>query len=187
MASNSSRFLVWIEIVSLFLIVVGALNWGLVGLFNFDLVKWLAKVLKTPSVAPIIYVIIGLAALLHVVSRDYYLNFLGETVFPCGSMVNRIPDGADTEVEVVVEPGANVVFWAAESGDKDLNNPWIAYQQYANAGVTKANEYGIAVLKVRHPATYKVGVLKHTLPAHIHYRICKQPGMLGRVETVKIA
>lgn len=182
----SSRFLIWIELVTLFLIVVGALNWGLVGLFNFDLVKWLAKALKTPSLATVIYVVVGLSALLHVVSRDYYLRFLGKSAFPCGSMVHRIPDGADTEVQVVVEPGVNIVFWAAESGDENLDNPWIAYQQFANAGVTKADEHGIATLRVRHPSTYKVGMLHRRVPAHVHYRVCKHPGMLGRVETIKI-
>lgn len=183
---TSKKFLMWVDIITLFFIVIGALNWGLVGAFNFDLVKWLAKALRAPSFATIVYIVVGLSALLHIISRDYYLTFLGKTVFPCGSMLERVPEGADIEAQVVVEPNVNVVFWAAESGDKGLDNPWIAYQEYANAGVTKSDAAGVAILRVRSPSTYKVGMLRRQLPAHIHYRVCKHPGMLGRVETLKV-
>jgi uncharacterized membrane protein YuzA (DUF378 family) len=48
------------------LIVVGGLNWGLVGLFKFDLVAWICGGLdfgETNAASRIIYVIVGLAAL----------------------------------------------------------------------------------------------------------------------------
>lgn len=184
---SHKRFLVWIEMLSLLLIVVGALNWGLIGVFGFNLVQWLAKTVGWKGLETLVYVLVGLSALLHIVSRDYYLTFLGECAFPCGSLTPRVPEGADTEVEVLVEPNVNVIYWAAESGGRDLKNPWIAYQQLANAGVAKSDSNGFAVLKVRSPATYKVGALfKRTLAAHIHYRVCKYPGWLGRVETVKV-
>lgn len=184
---GNKRFLIWIEFMSLILIIVGALNWGLVGLLNFNLVQWLAKVVRWNGLERVLYILVGLAALLHVVSRDYYLTFLGESVFPCGSLVERTPSGADTEVEVLVEPNVNVIYWAAESGDKDMKNPWIAYNDYANAGVSRSDAHGFARLKVRSPTTYKVGALfKRTLPAHVHYRVCKYPGWVGRVETIKV-
>lgn len=41
------------------LVLVGALNWGLVGMFNFDLV---AAILPNPDMARIAYSIVGLAA-----------------------------------------------------------------------------------------------------------------------------
>ncbi|HTY43688.1 MAG TPA: DUF378 domain-containing protein [Patescibacteria group bacterium] len=41
------------------LVVIGGLNWGLVGLFNFDVVQ----ALGVPMLATIIYVLVGLAAL----------------------------------------------------------------------------------------------------------------------------
>jgi len=56
----------WIAIV---LVIIGGLNWGLVGLFNFDLVDavlgavtWLAK---------LVYILVGLAAvyLIYYVSK----------------------------------------------------------------------------------------------------------------------
>ena len=46
--------------IALILIIVGALNWGLVGLFSFDLVAWITG--SAASVfARIIYVLIALA------------------------------------------------------------------------------------------------------------------------------
>jgi uncharacterized membrane protein YuzA (DUF378 family) len=46
--------------IALALIIVGALNWGLVGLFSFDLVAWICGGAAT-LVARMIYVVIALA------------------------------------------------------------------------------------------------------------------------------
>ena len=46
--------------IALLLIIVGALNWGLVGLFSFDLVAWITGG-ATSILARIIYTIIALA------------------------------------------------------------------------------------------------------------------------------
>ena len=48
--------------IALALIIVGALNWGLVGLFSFDLVAWLAGGPAT-LLARIIYVVVALAGI----------------------------------------------------------------------------------------------------------------------------
>ena len=56
----------WIAIV---LVVIGALNWGLVGLFQFDLVQ--AIIGGVPIVANIIYILVGVAGLwlIYLVTR----------------------------------------------------------------------------------------------------------------------
>ena len=48
--------------IALILTLVGALNWGLVGLFSFDLVAWICGG-ATAIVARIIYTIIALAGI----------------------------------------------------------------------------------------------------------------------------
>ncbi len=53
------------------LTLIGALNWGLVGLFKFDLVALIAGGLKfgeTNVISRIIYVIVGLAAIVAVLT-----------------------------------------------------------------------------------------------------------------------
>ena len=51
--------------IALALIIVGALNWGLVGLFSFDLVAWMTGG-ATSILARIIYTIIALAGIFSV-------------------------------------------------------------------------------------------------------------------------
>lgn len=55
----------WVQAVSLILVVVGALNWGLVGLFEFDLVAELVgeEFGETNAVSRIVYILVGLAGL----------------------------------------------------------------------------------------------------------------------------
>ena len=48
--------------IALFLLLVGGLNWGLVGLFGFDLVAWVCGG-SNSVVSRIIYVVVALAAL----------------------------------------------------------------------------------------------------------------------------
>ena len=50
-----------IDRIALLLVIVGALNWGSIGLFSFDLVAWLCGG-QTSLVARIIYTLVGLAA-----------------------------------------------------------------------------------------------------------------------------
>jgi len=50
--------------VALVLVIVGGLNWALVGLFNFDLVAYLfVQLLNIVVLARVVYVVVGLAAL----------------------------------------------------------------------------------------------------------------------------
>jgi uncharacterized membrane protein YuzA (DUF378 family) len=57
-AHRGSRTL---DVIALVLMIVGGLNWGLVGLFNFDLVAALFGDMTTLS--RIVYTLVGLAAL----------------------------------------------------------------------------------------------------------------------------
>jgi uncharacterized membrane protein YuzA (DUF378 family) len=169
-----------LEMLTLLFVVVGALNWGLVA-FGFNLVKFIARY-TFASLEPIVYGLVGFSALVHILSRNYYLPFLGDAVFPCGSMVEKVPVNANTEVKVQVQPKHNVVYWAADTHDEIMENPWVAYQEFSNAGVARSDVNGIAVLKFRKPSGYKVGY--KTLEPHVHYRVCYHPGMLDAVKTV---
>ena len=55
-----------LDMLTLLLVIVGALNWGLVGLFEFDLV---AAILGAGSIlARIVYVLVGASAVWQVLS-----------------------------------------------------------------------------------------------------------------------
>lgn len=171
-----------IEMLTFLLIVVGAFNWGLVGLFNFNLVSFIAKY-TFKSLEQTIYVLVGIAAVFHLFSRNFYLPFLGDMAFPCDSMVQKVPENATMSVKIQTKPNVNVVYWAAEENTKVQQNPWVAYAEYSNAGVTRSDVNGIANLRFRQPASYKVKGHMQLKP-HVHYRVCIEPGMLQEVQTV---
>lgn len=139
-------------------------------------------------------VIVGAAALYVGLRRDSYLPFLGETVLPCSLLDERVPDHADTEVHVSgLEPGAKLLYWATEPATKEKTDglghikDWRrAYLEFANAGVTRADEGGHAVLRVRKPQPYSVPIMGR-LESHVHWRVCRDGGMIGPVQTEPIA
>ena len=61
-----------IDRIALALSIVGGLNWGLVGLFSFDLVAWICGG-QTALLARIIYTLVGLSALwcISLLVRDW--------------------------------------------------------------------------------------------------------------------
>lgn len=173
----------WIDIIMRTIIIIGALNWGLIGFFDFNLVEWISVRMPFEHFDTIVYCIVGISALFYFFARDYYLNFLGPSAFPCGSLVEKTPDGADTSVTVKVKPNVNVIFWSSEHGKNIMADPWVAYSRYSNAGIIKSDQNGRAILRVRKPSSYKVGFFGKVLPPHVHYRTCDSDGMLSRVET----
>ena len=50
------------DTLALILAIVGAINWGLVGLFRFDLVAWIFGG-QTAGVSRVIFTLVGLAGL----------------------------------------------------------------------------------------------------------------------------
>ena len=63
----------YLDIIALILLIVGGLNWLLVGAFNFDLVATISGGATTP-LAKIIYIIVGICAI-------YSIKFLAPSKF----------------------------------------------------------------------------------------------------------
>ena len=51
-----------IDRIALILSIIGGLNWGLVGIFQFDLVAWIGGG-QTGIISRIIYILVGLASI----------------------------------------------------------------------------------------------------------------------------
>ena len=59
-----------LKIIAIILVIVGGLNWGLVGLFNFDLVAAIFGAMS--SLSRIVYTLVGLAAIyIAVISKSF--------------------------------------------------------------------------------------------------------------------
>ena len=62
----------WISKIAMILIIIGGLNWGLVGAFSFDLIAFLFG--KMSALTRIIYILVGLAAIWDVIGSMYPTN-----------------------------------------------------------------------------------------------------------------
>ena len=153
---------------------------------GYDSTKYL---LKNKLFSIIIILIVAASIIYSLFDRNFYLPFLGWAVYPCGSLAEKIPLNADKSVTIQVPPNVNVIYWASEPSNPELqpiSDPWEAYANYENSGVVRADSTGKAVMRVRSPSSYNVGLFDKTLKTHVHYRICKHPGMLSDVKTVFI-
>lgn len=169
--------------IAMVLLIIGGVNWLLIGLFDLNLVT---SLFGKGFLSNFIFVLVGLSALSIMFDRDTYLPFLGPMVAPCSVLQNKEPPGATKDIKVVVTPNTKVIYWAAEPANENLKTlkSWKdAYLEYENAGVTTSNGDGVAVLKVRDPQAYKVP-FKGRLESHVHYRVCNEAGWMGRVNTV---
>lgn len=61
-----------LKIIAIILVIVGGLNWGLVGLFSFDLVAAIFGAMS--SLSRIIYTLVGLAAIYLAVTSKSLLK-----------------------------------------------------------------------------------------------------------------
>jgi len=72
------------DYVAVVLVVIGGLNWGLVGLFDFDLVQ--AILGGVPILARLVYILVGLAAA--------YACLLYTSPSPRDATLSRMPSSA---------------------------------------------------------------------------------------------
>jgi uncharacterized membrane protein YuzA (DUF378 family) len=169
--------------VGVVLLIIGGFNAGLWALTGKDLITSFFG--RRSLLTNALFLAMGVTALALAFCRDFYLPFLGETVMPCSVLPPQTPEGADTEVNVRVHPGAKVMYWATESKDAVVSGlqSWRnAYKGFQNAGVVIADAEGNAELAVRSPQAYTVPT-KGKLNPHVHYRECGDDGMMKRVET----
>lgn len=169
--------------IGLVLLIVGGFNAGVMVLTGRDMITSLFG--RRSLLTNALFLGMGITALALAFCRDFYLPFLGETVMPCSLLEPSKPEGADTNLKLQVHPGAKVMYWAAEPKNEDLKGlqDWRkAYLGFRNAGVAIADENGAVELSVRSPQAYSVP-MKGKLNPHVHYRVCREDGMMDRVET----
>lgn len=179
---NQSYVMKKLYMVGVVLLIIGGFNAGLYVFTGENLVVSLFG--RRSILTNALFLGMGVAALMLAFCRDFYLPFLGETVAPCSVMKEHVPEHADMKVNVRVNPGAKVMYWATEPATPEAGIPdWQqAYGGFKNAGVAIADAEGNAELAVRTPQAYSVPT-KGKLNPHVHYRECGDDGMMKRVET----
>jgi len=190
----SVTFQIYLYFLCTILLVIGGLNWGLIGTYNMNLVKLLnEKTFNSTVFENTIYTLVGIAAIYLGTKKHFYLPFLGRTVM-APSVIRPAFSNDKATINLVVDaPNAeSVIYWAAEPLNNKENEgkkfAYDAYDKYNNSGVANV-ENGKALLKIQCPQTYwvrKFGV-KKTLPKHLHYRLVYPKGMLSEVYTLNIS
>ena len=168
------------------LVLIGSINWLSIGATGQDLVR----LVLPPRFARWIYIVVGLAALPLLFSRDVYLPFLGETLVPGAALEQRTPQNANDQVTLTTKPGAKVVYWVTEpdpTRGKELASWDVAYGAYENSGGAVADDTGKAILRFRGPPqAYRVP-MRGRLEPHVHFRVADAHGFMGSVQTLFLA
>ena len=131
------------------------------------------------------------AAVMLMMKKDTFLPFLGLAHLPNTLIADeKIPNGANLSYTIDMkdyEDGTIVIYWAANKTDKIIEDPYEAYKNYNNVGVSKVKN-GKAEVRIFCPDRYKVKkVFSQLLERHFHYRIVfKDTGFLSPVMSVKV-
>ena len=93
--------------IAMVLLIIGGINWLMVGLFEMNMVE---RLVGDGFLASLIYTLVGISAIAIMFDRDTYLPFLGPMVAPCSVLQDREPPGATKDVRVVVTPNSKVLY-----------------------------------------------------------------------------
>lgn len=59
--------MITLQKIALALTIIGALNWGLVGLFDFNLVSAIFGAVDTSIITRVVYILVGIAGLINMI------------------------------------------------------------------------------------------------------------------------
>ena len=169
------------------LLVIGGIAWGIYGVFGINIVK---RILPDLNSQKVLYVLVGLSAIILLFNRNFYLPFLDKTVLPSSLLhKDKTVTGDNTfTVKVKVKPNVRVIYWASEPNN-EIVPVATAYGEFKNSGIVTADEHGVANLVLKKPSSYTVrkGLFKKTLKPHIHYRYTLPNGMLSEIKTKNVS
>jgi len=174
------------------IVIIGALNWGLIALDKkYNMVELFSSLFGNYKeyVEKFIYIIITLSAVYVMLQRKTYLPFLDASIVPVSRFLSESKQ-KDFELEIVLDAkgGEKVIYWASnkkDPKDKSLNYWNKAYGNYDNSGISLVDKNGKAKIYVKCPQQYYVKFGK-VIPKHVHYRIVTA-GKLGEVKTLNLS
>jgi len=191
MDKKNKNNLITLKFITVTLMIVGSLVWGLIALSGFNIVNWFSNFTGLSGILDrIIYALVGASGLIFLFQHynlGEFLPFLGETIIPVQLFTSeQVPDNWNQELQIKAPKGiTHVVYWASDNKEEhNTQGPELAYGQYSNSGVAKVENDGYVVLKFRKPTQYKVR--GKVLPEHVHYRWVLGPNKLSAVQTTRV-
>ncbi len=151
------------------LVLIGAINWGLIGLFNFNLLHQI--LMKNTFAKKIVYTLIGIAGLYLALCRNTYFPQSGDTTFPTHLLHHCRTEKEGKKITIMTKyPNSHIVYWLNLNGD------------LSNSGTAKTDERGLTEIVVAEPKSERY----FALPREAHYRAILDQGKLSHIETVNI-
>lgn len=181
----------YVYMLAVFLVLVGALNWGSVGAFNLNLVSSLNNnTFKSEGFEKGVYILVALCAIYLLFYGNLFLPFLGETVLPHSVLDKNMKHSKNAkQLEVnAPESAIYVVYWSALPMDKqdgETLTPGKAYGGFSNSGVSKVVN-GKAIIYFDCPVNYNVGLFNSELNKHVHYRFVYANGVMSDIMTTYV-
>jgi uncharacterized membrane protein YuzA (DUF378 family) len=179
-----------IYLIAAIILLIGGLNWGLIGLFGVNGVEAINNyTFQSVLFEQVVYILVGLASIYMMFNRTYYLPFLGKTVMPNGIVTEyqtSSPTAKTFTINQHLEGGSHVIVWAALSKkNSDVTDYLQAYGDYSNYAVAKIVNNS-AIVKLDCPQEYyvdKFGVKRSVLSKHLHYRVVYNNGIFSDIKT----
>lgn len=179
-----------IKIINLakLLLIIGGIIWGFYGAFDL----YILDIIPSVIIQKIICSLIGIAAIILIFNKNYFLTHLDNTFIPYPLLNNdNQPVNSNYSTKISVQPNSKVLYWAASSlnNNEDMyRDVQKAYGDFANSGIVTADASGNAQLLLKIPGPYTIHnqVFSRTLIPHIHYRYTLNNNILSKIYTIDI-
>jgi len=163
-----------LHLTMIFLILLGAITWGGIGLFNFNIIHNL--LMGNTFAKKIIYSLIGIAGLYLAMCKNTYWPYLGESTFPAHLLAHCQEATQGKKMRISTSyPNTSIVYWVKNEKNGSLYN----------SGTAKTNNLGIATIVLAEPDGDEIPGY-WMIPKEIYYRAITGPGSLSQVEKTRL-
>jgi len=178
---------VYIKMIFIIFILIGAINWGSVGLFNYNFINKLTSIFGGLgyNIEKTLYVLVGLSAIFLLFRRETYLPMIGEMAIsnPSIDYTPEITEPIEYKIENLPKK-AKVLYWTSKGLMSSFPNPIDKYADFFTSGVTTVDENGIAILITSKPLQF-VDSTK-IINTYLHYRYWIGPGLASKIFSIKL-
>jgi len=135
------------------------------------------------TISKLIYFLTGFSIIYLAIKKQTWLPFLGETIIP-SSLIPETHNEGNTSIKIKIKPYTKVAYWSSLPSLDEKPSVDKAYGNYSNAGVSKSDKDGFAILTFNKGSGYIVPSGRYIKP-HIHYReLNTEYSMIGSVKTI---
>lgn len=177
---------IYIKMIFIIFILIGALNWGSVGLFNYNFINELTSIFGSLAIniEKTLYVLVGLSAIFLLFRRETYLPMTGEMAIAPFLSVDYKPTIDEPLIYTIenLPPDTRVIYWTSKGLLKNNLNPLYIYADYFYTGITTVDENGKAELFTEKPLILN----DKQLPTYLNYRYWIGSALTSKIFSIRL-